>query len=103
MADPTFTADGQTRPACWVTARAMADHPEGARVAVIIRGTGEHVLTLAEARALRASLDAAITAASPPRALCRYDDCDQTATHGPDGVAVVCWSHAWNWPEVTRG
>lgn len=27
--------------------------------------------------------------------------CTSTATHGPDGKAIVCWGHAGDWPEVT--
>lgn len=31
---------------------------------------------------------------------CSAPRCTSTATHGPDGAAVSCWSHAGDWPEV---
>jgi hypothetical protein len=38
-----------------------------------------------------------------PRVVCAMERCTSTATHGPAGEAVVCWSHAGEWPEVRRG
>lgn len=39
----------------------------------------------------------------PPRVVCAIEPCTSTATHGPAGEAVVCWSHAGEWTEVTDG
>lgn len=32
---------------------------------------------------------------------CHADGCTLTATHGPAGTPVACWSHAGDWPACT--
>jgi hypothetical protein len=34
------------------------------------------------------------------RPRCRHEGCTSSATHGPDGEAIVCWAHAGDWPAV---
>jgi hypothetical protein len=36
-----------------------------------------------------------------PPPMCQAE-CTAPATHGPAGVAIVCWGHAGDWPEVSR-
>jgi hypothetical protein len=31
---------------------------------------------------------------------CRADGCTNTATHGPEREAIVCWGHAGDWPRA---
>jgi hypothetical protein len=33
---------------------------------------------------------------------CSVAGCSMAARHGPGDVAMVCWSHAGDWPEVSR-
>lgn len=49
---------------------------------------------------LLALLDGYQPPPDPSRRGCHADGCTSTARHGPDGVAVACWSHAGDWPEV---
>lgn len=34
------------------------------------------------------------------RTPCHVERCTSSARYGPDGIAVACWSHAGDWPEV---
>ena len=35
--------------------------------------------------------------------MCHMEHCTSTATHGPSGEAIVCWSHAGDWPRISNG